>query len=174
MAVPASLYVPSARAWSGRLRSPEYASGVAVRRVRTNGEIKWRGELVWLSSVLVGEPVGIEEGEDGVWRVRFGPVLLGTIDAERPPAAAARRSRCELSGGSPHERRGPRTDGELCYPSCRIELLPIIPVAQRHGLSSPPPSVDCTPTGELSPMAFLEGVRLAGARPDTPTLTRQV
>ena len=41
---------------------------------------------------------------------------------------------------------------------------------ERHGLSSPTPSVDCTPTGELSPMAFLVGVRLAT---DTPTLTRQ-
>ena len=42
---------------------------------------------------------------------------------------------------------------------------------ERHGLSSPTPSVDCTPTGGLSPMAFLVGVRLAS---DTPTLTRQV
>jgi len=96
MAVPASLYVPSSRAWSGRLRSPEYASGVAVRRVRTNGEIKWRGDLVWLSSTLVGEPVGLEEDEDGVWRVRFGPVQLGSLAADgrlrRPRAARAASS----------------------------------------------------------------------------------
>jgi putative transposase len=107
MAVPASLYVPSARAWSGRLRSPEYASGVAVRRVRRNGEIKWRGELVWLSSALVGEPVGIEEGEDGLWRVTFGPVLLGSIGADsrlrRPRAARA----ASPLGGSPPEQRHP-------------------------------------------------------------------
>ena len=107
MAVPASLYVPSARAWSGRLRPPEYASGVAVRRVRANGEIKWRGELVWISSVLVGEPVGIEEGEDGLWRVTFGPVLLGSIGVDsrlrRPRAAQA----ASPLGGSPPERRHP-------------------------------------------------------------------
>jgi putative transposase len=107
MAVPASLYVPSARAWSGRLRPPEYASGVAVRRVRANGEIKWRGELVWISSVLVGEPVGIEEGEDGLWRVTFGPVLLGSIGADsrlrRPRAARA----ASPLGGSPPEQRHP-------------------------------------------------------------------
>jgi transposase InsO family protein len=93
MAVPAALYKPSARGWSGRLISPEYANGVAVRRVRTNGEIKWRGDLVWLSSTLVGEPVGIEEGEDGLWQVWFGPVLLGSIAADgrlrRPRAARA-------------------------------------------------------------------------------------
>ena len=107
MAVPASLYAASARAWSGRLVSPEYASGVAVRRVRCNGEIKWRGELVWISSVLVGEPVGIEEGEDGVWRVTFGPVLLGSIGADsrlrRPRAARA----ASPLGGSPPEQRHP-------------------------------------------------------------------
>jgi len=110
MAVPASLYVASARAWSGRLLSPEYASGVAVRRVRCNGEIKWRGELVWISSVLVGEPVGIEEGEDGLWRVTFGPVLLGTMDADgrlrRPRAARAASSLGALrTSGAPPERK---------------------------------------------------------------------
>jgi transposase InsO family protein len=96
MAVPAALYVPSSRSWSGRLRSPEYEGGVAVRRVRMNGEIKWRGELVWISSALIGEPVGIEEGEDGLWGVRFGPVLLGSIDASgrlrRPRATRAASS----------------------------------------------------------------------------------
>ena len=41
---------------------------------------------------------------------------------------------------------------------------------ERHGLSSPIAAVICAPTGELSPMAFLVGARLAT---DTPTLTRQ-
>ena len=109
LAVPASLYVPSPRCWSGRLRSPEYASGRIVRRVRMNGEIKWRGELVWISSALIGEPVGIEEGEDGLWRVRFGPVLLGTIDASgrlrRPRAARAASSLGALrTSGAAQER----------------------------------------------------------------------
>ena len=109
LAVPAWLYVPSPRCWSGRLRSPEYASGRIVRRVRMNGEIKWRGELVWISSALIGEPVGIEEGEDGLWRVRFGPVLLGTIDASgrlrRPRAARAASSLGALrTSGAAQER----------------------------------------------------------------------
>jgi transposase InsO family protein len=111
LAVPAELYAASTRSWSGRLRSPEYADGVVVRRVRTNGEIKWRGALVWLSSALIGEPVGIEEGEDGLWRVRFGPVLLGTIDASgrlrRPRAARAASSvRALRTSGAPQERIG--------------------------------------------------------------------
>jgi putative transposase len=81
MAAPASRYVASRRRWSGRLRSPEYRSDVAVRRVRSNGEIKWRNGLVYVSAALVGEPVGVEEGEDGAWSLRYGPLLLGSIDA---------------------------------------------------------------------------------------------
>jgi putative transposase len=95
---PASLYQCSPRPWSGRLVSPDYAEGVQVRRVRQNGEIKWDGGLIYLSTALVGEPVGVEETEDGVWQVRYGPVLLGTLKADgklrRPPASRARKS-CE-------------------------------------------------------------------------------
>jgi hypothetical protein len=40
---------------------------------------------------------------------------------------------------------------------------------ERHGLSSPTATVDRTPTGELSSMAFLVGVNLRRTRPDTPT-----
>ena len=38
---------------------PEYESGTTVRRVRTNGEIKWQGQMVYLSEALCGEPVGL-------------------------------------------------------------------------------------------------------------------
>ena len=90
MAVPASAYAPSARSWNGRLASPEYDADIDVRRVRTNGDIKWNGGRVWVSSVLVGEPIGLEAVADGLWRVCYGPVGLGTLDAKgrlRPPRA---------------------------------------------------------------------------------------
>jgi transposase InsO family protein len=93
MAVPASLYAPSPRTWNGRLASPEYDSGIDVRRVRTNGDIKWNGGRVWVSSVLVGEPIGLTEVADGEWEVRYGPVALGSLDARgrlRPPRRGRR------------------------------------------------------------------------------------
>jgi len=109
LAVPASLYAPSPRRWSGRLRSPEYARGVVVRRARSNGEIRWRGELIYLTVALKGEPVGIEETEEGHWRVSYGPVLLGTIDKgqlRRPTAArAASYLRALRASGGPPERK---------------------------------------------------------------------
>lgn len=108
MATPASVYTASPRPWSGRLASPEYGQGVAVRRVRHNGEIKWHGETVYVSCALVGEPVSIEEGEDGLWRVNFGPVHLGTISdgrlqAPRAVRAPGRRSRAALRPNSDHD-----------------------------------------------------------------------
>ena len=77
---PASLYRPSVRSYPRIVREPDYADGVAVRRVRSTGQIKWGGQLIFVSQVLVGEPVGIEETDNGEWRVRFADVTLGFID----------------------------------------------------------------------------------------------
>jgi hypothetical protein len=60
----------------------EVVVGDAVRRVKSNGLIRWRGTLVYISEALGGEPVGLDEGDDGLWTVRYGPILLGLL-AER-------------------------------------------------------------------------------------------
>jgi transposase InsO family protein len=80
-ATPAARYQASARLYTGRLRSPEYPGAETVRQVRSNGEIKWRGQTVFLGEPLVGEPVGLFPLEDGRWRVMYGPIQLGIIDA---------------------------------------------------------------------------------------------
>jgi transposase InsO family protein len=101
LVTPASVYAASPRPWSGRLRSPEYAAGVIVRRVRTRGLIKWRGGLVYVSPTLYGEPVGIEETEDGRFEVRYGALLLGDIMPDmtlrRPRAVRAPGRRCRVA-----------------------------------------------------------------------------
>jgi len=77
---PIRRYRRSPRRWDGRLREPEYAGDVQVRRVRTNGEIKWKGELVFLSETLSGEPVGLRPVEAGRYDVWYGPIRLAGID----------------------------------------------------------------------------------------------
>ena len=47
-----------------------------MRRVRSTGEIKWRGRLVFLSEALIGEPVGLREIENDLWQIEFGPMPL--------------------------------------------------------------------------------------------------
>ena len=80
---PASRYVPSPRPYPRTVPEPEYPAHVRVQRVRQNGTIKWRGHLVFLSSVLVGEPIGIEDTSPTASQIRFGPVVLGTFDETR-------------------------------------------------------------------------------------------
>jgi putative transposase len=81
---PVTRYSPSARAYPERLPSVEYPDTFIVRRARPSGEIKWRGGRVRIGQALAGEPVGIEEVAGGRWRVWFGPVQLGWLDARRP------------------------------------------------------------------------------------------
>jgi transposase InsO family protein len=77
---PASHFAPATRSYGYRLKEPEYPAGHHVRRVRQNGEIKWAGGLIFVSEALVGEPVGIEETDQGCFSVHFGPVYLGFLD----------------------------------------------------------------------------------------------
>lgn len=78
---PASVYRPSPRPYPNRIADPVYPHGFIERRVRSNGEIRWRGNLVFISTVLSGEAVGICEGDLG-YEVYFGPVPLGRINVK--------------------------------------------------------------------------------------------
>jgi putative transposase len=77
---PAAVWRPSSRSYPARIEDPIYRPDHAVRRVRSNGEIKWGGNLVFISDALIGELVGIAETETGDWIVRFIDLDLGIID----------------------------------------------------------------------------------------------
>ena len=79
---PASLYVPSSRPYPEQPGDIQYPPLTEVRRVRSNGQIKWRGGLVYVSEALVGELVGITEDKAG-WLVSFGPIPLGQLYPHR-------------------------------------------------------------------------------------------
>lgn len=79
---PVRFYQVSPRAMPARLPEPDYRAEAAVRRVRSNGEIKWRGEHIFLCNSLIGEAVAIEEIEEGRWQVRFFDVPIGIIDPQ--------------------------------------------------------------------------------------------
>ena len=80
---PAALYEPSPRPYPDRLDDPSYGDAVAVRRVRSTGQIKWAGELIFVGEARIGEPVGVVETDSGDWLVRFANVELGYIHAQR-------------------------------------------------------------------------------------------
>jgi hypothetical protein len=91
---PASWYQPSRRPYPSVLEDPCYPSDALVRRVRSNGEIKWRGGRVFVSEALVGEAVALTEGLLG-YEVSFGRVLLGRLD---PSGERLIRPRGRISG----------------------------------------------------------------------------
>lgn len=77
---PARVYVPSPRAYPARLDDPWYDATHQVRRVKERGQIKWRGDYVFVSEAVRGELVGLAETARGDWLVRFMDVELGRID----------------------------------------------------------------------------------------------
>jgi putative transposase len=102
---PASQYMSSLRPYPDRIAEPAYETDNAVRQVRTNGTIKWGGELVFINEALIGEPVGVAETPTGDWIVHFVDIPLGVIDRKTKklkPFAPARPGRRK----GDHEQRG--------------------------------------------------------------------
>jgi putative transposase len=114
-AVPAAVYTPSPRPYPAHLEDPHYASDFELRRVRSNGEIKWQGELIFIAQPLVGEVIGLQEDDEGNATVYFGPVQLGSIDGVtlkfEPCARPLLRSRARNEGASCPQ--GPQPQGSL-------------------------------------------------------------
>jgi putative transposase len=79
---PARHYVPSPRPYPTRLEDPWYDATHQVRRVKATGQIKWRGEMVFISEAVRGEFVGLVETARGDWTVRFMHVELGRIERQ--------------------------------------------------------------------------------------------
>lgn len=77
---PSQLYRCSPRSYPARLPSAEYPAHFEVRRVRTDGTIKWQGKLRFVSTSLCSELIALEEVDDGVWSLWFMAHLLGRID----------------------------------------------------------------------------------------------
>ncbi len=105
---PAEVYVPSPRVMPPRVEDPWYDADHQVRRVRGNGEIRWKGEFIFIGEALVDELIGVAEPETGDHVVRFCDMDIGLIN---------RRGR---SPGSLHLVRGSATRmNRPLNPNCR-------------------------------------------------------
>jgi putative transposase len=83
------------------IADPVFPGDAASREVRSNGEIRWRGKLVGVSTALAGETVCVEETDQGEWQVRFYALPLGIIDAT---TNRLRRPRAPTLKETPDER----------------------------------------------------------------------
>jgi putative transposase len=91
---PAGLYTPSDRLYVPRLQPIGYPEHFEIRRVSTNGGIRWQKRWVNVSHILATLPVGLEPLASGTWNVFFGPIHLGWLD-ERDYRIHDRRGRSQ-------------------------------------------------------------------------------
>ena len=76
---PASVHRSSPREMPNKLPALEYPDRFEIRYVSANGGIRWNSEWINVSIVCAGEYVGLEEIDDGIWNVYFGPLKLGRL-----------------------------------------------------------------------------------------------
>jgi hypothetical protein len=89
---PASVVQKYRRSFPTSIAEIEYPDAFAVRQVRSQGSIKWQGELVFVGEVLAGEPVGLVQVADDCWHLYYGSRHLANWNAHSrrfEPAQAA-------------------------------------------------------------------------------------
>ena len=77
---PRSRWQPSPRMFPERRPRPDYPGHMDVRRISSGGTLSWRGRPLFVSEVLRGEDLGLEEVDDGIWNLVYYRTLLGRID----------------------------------------------------------------------------------------------
>lgn len=77
---PASQYRTSPRSYPGRLPEIPYPDYFDVKKVSNNGVVYWRNKMVYVSHLLKDENIGLDEIDDGIWQVYFGPVTIGRFN----------------------------------------------------------------------------------------------
>ena len=77
---PASCYRPSSWPYSDTPQEPTYPDYFVVRWVQGPGVVYCRNKMVYVSHLLKGHSVGLNEVDTGLWQVYFGPIKLGCFD----------------------------------------------------------------------------------------------
>jgi len=77
---PDSLYRPSPRRYPSRLPEINYPDHYVRRKVRGQGEFRWRSHPIYLSETLAGETVAFHQTGEARWTIYFGPVRLAQLD----------------------------------------------------------------------------------------------
>lgn len=78
---PADVYFSSKRELLNKAAEISYPQEFIIRKVRTNGEIKWFGKKYYVTSLLHQEPIGLKMIDEGRAMLYFAKLKLGIIDA---------------------------------------------------------------------------------------------
>jgi len=77
---PGDWIVPLDRHFPDAVPEVVYPDAYTMRRVHTDGSIKWRGENIYLGSVLIRESVGLEPIDNDQCQLYFGKLIIGILD----------------------------------------------------------------------------------------------
>lgn len=80
---PKDVYQPSSRTYLGDDNEVIYPHDFEIRKVRSNGEVKCFGKKYYVSELLYGEPIGLQNIDDGRLCIYFSKLQLGIIDARK-------------------------------------------------------------------------------------------
>jgi len=83
---PAQLYRKNARRFPATLRPHEYPASYAVRQIRSNGEIRWKGRRRFIGEAFVRQSVGLKQLRRGIYGVYFTGLLIGHLHDNDPGA----------------------------------------------------------------------------------------
>lgn len=118
---PASRYTASAREFPSYLPELSYPAHFEVRTVSQSGAINFRARRFQVSTALTNQELGLEETDDDLWTVSFGPLVLGTL--HYPSSTFIDEVRWKYNDPPPEEDRKARTVTTLT-----TEDLPMLPV----------------------------------------------
>ena len=77
--IPSQLYQKSSKRLLEPLPELQYGSGWVVRRVRSNGEIRWRGRRRFIGEAFIGQMIGLRCLGPGIHAVYFTELLIGHL-----------------------------------------------------------------------------------------------
>jgi hypothetical protein len=77
---PADIYSPSPKQLPLRLPEIEYPDHYVLRKVHSQGDLRWKCRQIYLSETLAGETVGLEQVSDRTWNIYFATMKLATLD----------------------------------------------------------------------------------------------
>ena len=57
-----------------------YPEHYVIRKVHSQGDIRWKGRQFYFSETLAGELIGCHQIDDSLWEIYFGPIHLANLD----------------------------------------------------------------------------------------------
>lgn len=118
---PASCYTASPRVFPSCMPELAYPPHFEVKTVGEGGTIYFRSRRFQLTTALTNQEVGLEETEEDMWTVSFGPLVLGTL--HYPSSTFIDEVRWKAADPTPKEKK--KTERET---NDVTEGLPILPV----------------------------------------------